>query len=195
MGRGYSLNSWLLILNLVLLILIIDSLTLPYFLIEAAVLLFLVIFSLMIIFIIRRRSVFWASMSFYAINLFNIVFLYFIIKSYLLILLTIVNVFGFVYSVERIGQPKRIRKVVIKDFSPKQKKRMIEKELKKSPDKKEPEIEEYDIEDEYIASATSDKFHTQDCRYAKNISYKNQVKFSSKQEAIGKGYKPGRCVE
>ncbi len=47
----------------------------------------------------------------------------------------------------------------------------------------------------FVASKHSDKFHIQQCPFARNIKEENKVFFSSKQEALNKGFKPCKCVE
>ena len=53
------------------------------------------------------------------------------------------------------------------------------------------------IEDQgvvYIGNKNSKTFHLSTCRSAKSMSDKNRVEFSSREEAIGQGYKPcGSC--
>ena len=47
----------------------------------------------------------------------------------------------------------------------------------------------------FVASKHSNKFHIQQCPFARNIKEENKVFFSSKQEALNKGFKPCKCVE
>ncbi|KYH30571.1 thermonuclease precursor [Moorella mulderi DSM 14980] len=42
----------------------------------------------------------------------------------------------------------------------------------------------------YIGNSSSKKFHYPDCRWAKEISPRNRVEFTSRQEAINAGYQP-----
>lgn len=42
----------------------------------------------------------------------------------------------------------------------------------------------------YVASSQSGKFHTPGCEWAGKISSKNKVVFSSRDEAISRGYSP-----
>jgi hypothetical protein len=134
-------------------------------------------------------------MFFFGLNLFHVLYLYNQLKSYKIILLTLVNVIGFIYSIEKIQSPKRKKRII--DFSPKEKKKMIHKELK-GISKKKPKVEIYKPpkkKERFIASVNSKKYHKENCRYAENISYKNKLTFSSKKEAKKKGYKPGRCIK
>ncbi|MBP2652587.1 MAG: nuclease [Firmicutes bacterium] len=42
----------------------------------------------------------------------------------------------------------------------------------------------------YVASSTSAKFHRPDCQWAHKISAGNKITFSTREEAIKKGYEP-----
>jgi len=53
---------------------------------------------------------------------------------------------------------------------------------------------EQTAEYKYVGSAESNKYHLPSCRYAKEISEKNLVKFKDKSDAESKGYEPcGAC--
>lgn len=43
---------------------------------------------------------------------------------------------------------------------------------------------------QYVGSSLSDKFHEPSCRAAKKILPADKIVFSSRQDAINKGYKP-----
>lgn len=46
----------------------------------------------------------------------------------------------------------------------------------------------------YVGNSSSKKFHTSDCKYAKDMISKNKVTFTSRQKAISEGYEPcGNC--
>ena len=50
------------------------------------------------------------------------------------------------------------------------------------------------IESTYIGNKNSHVFHLSICSSAKNMSDKNKIEFTTRDEAIGKGYKPcGKC--
>ena len=42
----------------------------------------------------------------------------------------------------------------------------------------------------YVASAKSDKFHFENCRYVNRIKPYNKITFSSREQAINAGYSP-----
>ena len=46
------------------------------------------------------------------------------------------------------------------------------------------------IQQQYVGSVKSDKFHYPGCRWAQNIHGENEVWFSSREEAINCGYVP-----
>lgn len=46
----------------------------------------------------------------------------------------------------------------------------------------------------YVAAKTGKKFHLPQCPFAQNIIPKSKVKFSNKDSALNKGYKPCKCV-
>ena len=45
----------------------------------------------------------------------------------------------------------------------------------------------------FVASKNSDKFHIPTCRYAQNIKPENRVCFSSKEEAVSRGFQGAKC--
>ncbi len=47
----------------------------------------------------------------------------------------------------------------------------------------------------FVASRMSNKFHTPNCPFAKNILPENKVVFKSKEEALSHGFKPCKCVD
>lgn len=51
----------------------------------------------------------------------------------------------------------------------------------------------YDSE-KYVSSKSSSLYHTEECRFAKNIPDKNRVLYHSKPEAEADGKKPHTCV-
>lgn len=68
-----------------------------------------------------------------------------------------------------------------------------------------PEEEDFDLElpelpeeiipsRKFIASADSNMFHSEGCRYSKNIDYGRKQVFDSMEDALSQGLKPHSCV-
>jgi hypothetical protein len=51
------------------------------------------------------------------------------------------------------------------------------------------------LKTKYVASKEGKSFHIEECPYAQNIKPKSKVRFSSKTDALNKGYKPCNCVK
>lgn len=48
---------------------------------------------------------------------------------------------------------------------------------------------------QYVGSKNSDKYHVEECRWAKNIKAENVVRFEDDEKAISAGYKPCKtCI-
>ncbi len=139
---------------------------------------------------------------FFVLNLANVIYLYFKITAYLLIVLLVVHVIGFIMSVSggKTKEEKEIEEPVFRDYS---KEEAIDKELN-ARDYKTPEIVladelvqelEEEMNGKFVASKTGNSFHSPDCDLAKRIKGDKRVSFVTEKHARGKGYKAHSCVK
>lgn len=168
--------------------------------------LFVIAVTLLIAFIIilgSYKDSSWANglaAFFFIVNLANVIYLYFKITAYLLIVLLIVNVIGFIMSVSgsRKEYGEEIEEPVIRDYS----KDTIDKELEER-DYKTPEIIladelveelEEEMNGKFVGSKTGNSFHEPGCDFAKRIKKDKRVSFATEKHAKAKGYRAHNCV-
>ncbi len=227
MNRGYFSLIFLFIANLLGLFYILPKLNNILFLVEFVVFVFF-----MLLFVITIYSFYFdlsnkyvLNTAFFIIGLVNTIFLYFNIKTLMLVLLTAANAFGIVISVNSIEVKKakhheKEPKLVVEDIKPDIKKKNeeriiseVKKELEEYQRKKEvDEIQKEadllskaekrlaDIKKSYtpgkfVASATSNKYHSPKCDWAKRIKKENRVWFKTEAEARRKGYSKHSCLK
>ncbi len=227
MNREYFSLIFLFIANLLGLFYILPKLNNVLFLFEFVVFVFF-----MLLFVITIYSFYFDLSNKYILNtiffvfgLINTIFLYFNIKTLMLVLLTAANAFGIVISVNSIEVKKakhieKEPKLVVEEIKPEVRKKDEEKiisEVKKELEEyqREKEVNEYEKEADllskaekklseikkrytpgkFIASATSNKYHSPKCDWAKRIKKENRVWFKTEQEARRKGYSKHSCLK
>ncbi|MBN2422908.1 hypothetical protein JXB41_06790 [Candidatus Woesearchaeota archaeon] len=187
-------------LNLIFLVFILDGLEVNSYKLEFLIVFFIILSTIIILFLLPgkpnlRNTI---SMFFFGANLFHVLYLYFQTKTYAVIGLTLVNVAGFVYSIENIKSPVIEIQKTLNEFNHREKKRMIKEELR-GITKDTPKVEVYNVKTpvkkEFIGSLSSKKFHVTTCSYAKKIPDKNKIKFSSKTQALKKKFRACKCVK
>ncbi|MBU0757531.1 MAG: hypothetical protein KKF44_05675 [Nanoarchaeota archaeon] len=214
MGVGLAISLLLLIMNLFFLLFVFHAIDYSAFNVEFIIILITMIATLLMMFLIKKKRCFLkTTLLFFSFNLLHVAYLYFQTKTYSLIGLAIVNVCGLLYTIEIIVPEKTRVQKRIHDFHPKEKKKMINRELQGQPEK-DPKIviirEENKEKDMlikkaivkvagkkkkiFIGSTHSKKVHHPSCRYIKNISYKNKVEFKKLPNAYRQGYKKCVCL-
>ena len=149
--------------------------------------LFFIAVTLLLAFIIligTFREAKWAnslSAFFFAINLLNVIYLYFHIKAYLLILLLVINIIGFLLSLGGSAQEDEEED----DFS---RESRLDRELR-DVDIETPKIIIEEDENRFVASKEGTTYYPADSAGAKRIKEDNKVYFDSEEEAKAAGYK------
>ncbi len=139
----------------------------------------------------QERINYILTLIYFCISLLNIPLLYFYSNEFIVITLAILNIFGFIHGLGTY-EPRTITQTLVTDFSPREKKEMIKKELEPK------QLPEFEVMEEYfyyVGSSSANKFHVIDCRHVKRIAQKNKVLFKSQQEAVDQGYEPCSCVD
>jgi len=161
---------------------------------------------------------------FFIFGLVNAIFLYFNIKTIMLVLLTAANAFGLVIAVNSIETRKakheKEPKLVVEELKPETRKRDEEKiisDVKKELEeyKRKKEVEEIENEADILAKAekkifkikkiykpgkflgskNSNKYHIPKCEWAKRIKAKQRIWFKTEAEAKKKGYSAHSCLK
>ncbi|MFH0874376.1 MAG: hypothetical protein V1859_00410 [archaeon] len=220
MGRGYYYTLGFLALHLLFLLMIIQDITGIVYIAFVAVFLMFLVLSTIIITI--EKNLRYPLMSVYfGCGILFLLFIYFNVRTYLILPYAIIEVAGYIYSLEQIKEVKassqrkisdyfnanfKVNNLVVKNITDQNsgdKEKEQTKEQLTLPDTQKyvPKVEVYTEEPHirepalFIGSKTSGKYHLPGCRYVKNISTKNKVTFSSLKDAKDKGFKKCVCVK
>jgi len=201
------------LINVLEIILLLNT-TMLQFELVAILFLLLLVFSMLFM---LNQDYFWGMALFiFIINTINIAYLFLVFGgSYLLYMSSILVILGLVFSIFNLSKKPRVRLRRI-PTPPKPKAIEIEKEIKGLEEEPNVIIEEYTLKPEkkpkepvykvkevkkkyipgkFIASKSSNKYHSPKCDWAKKIANKNRVWFESEAEAKHKGYSKHSCLE
>ncbi len=221
MGWGYKRIAFLYILNLVFIFILFPSLPDEVKVMEAYILIGLIFLTALALLVLKivKNFFFGFSMLFFGLDLFHCLYLYTRLSTIGIVGLFLVNVAGFILSIEFISPPKERRPRIIKEMSPREKRQEIDKELGIVQEQgldgdKVTNPEESEIADKKIAgdkigletyhdqkeklsivgATTSKKYHISSCRYAHMVKEENKRYFESAEEAEKAGYEPCKCI-
>ncbi len=227
MDKTYFSLILLFIANLLGIFYILPKLGTTLFLFE-----FLVLAFFMLLFVVTIYTFYFdfenryiLNAMFFILGLINTIFLYFNIKTVMLVLLTAANAFGLVIAINSIKEKKakhleKEPSVVVEELKPEIRKKDEEKiisEVKKELEeyKRKKEVEEIEKEADLLAKAekkisevkkiykpgkfvgskNSNKYHSPKCDWAKRIKRKQRIWFNSEAEAKKKGYSAHSCLK